>query len=58
MELRSLSPEIGLVPMLSFIDGLAGLDITRAHVESMIEKVHAASQGKPYERVTWVNLEE
>ncbi len=57
MELRSLSPEIGLVPMLSFIDGLAGLDITRAHVESMIEKVHAASQGSPYQRVTWVNLE-
>jgi pyruvate/2-oxoacid:ferredoxin oxidoreductase alpha subunit len=58
MELRSLSPEIGLVPMLGFIDGLAGLDITRAHVESMIEEVHAASQGEPYQKVKWVNLEE
>jgi pyruvate/2-oxoacid:ferredoxin oxidoreductase alpha subunit len=57
MELRALSPEIGLVPTLGFIDGLAGLDITRAHVESMIEKLHAASQGKPYQGVTWMNLE-
>ena len=58
MELRSLLPEIGLVPLLSFIDGLAGLDITRAHMERMVEKIKAASQGEPYQRVTWVNLEE
>lgn len=58
MELRSLSPEIGPVPMLSFIDGLASLDITKAHVAQMIRKVYEASQGKPYQRVTWVALEE
>jgi pyruvate/2-oxoacid:ferredoxin oxidoreductase alpha subunit len=57
MELRSLLPEIGLIPVLGFIDGLAGLDITRTHVEGMTERVHAASQGKPYQKVTWVNLE-
>ena len=57
MELRSLLPEIGLIPVLGFIDGLAGLDITRPHVETMIERAHAASQGEPYQRVTWVNLE-
>jgi len=57
MELRSLSPEIGLTPMLSFIDGLASLDITKAHVEQMIDKVYAAAQGKSYQRVTWVALE-
>jgi len=43
---------------LSFIDGLAGLDITCAHVERVVEKIQAASQGEPYQRVTWMNLEE
>jgi hypothetical protein len=66
MELRSLLPEIGLIPVLGFIDGLAGLDITRTHVEGVTERVYAASQGKPYQKVTqgkpyqkvtWVNLE-
>jgi pyruvate/2-oxoacid:ferredoxin oxidoreductase alpha subunit len=28
MEVRALAPEIGRVPMMSFIDGLANLDIT------------------------------
>lgn len=58
LELRSLSPEIGPVPMLSFIDGLAGMDITKPHVEKMIREVKRASEGKPYKRVTWVALEE
>ena len=57
MELKSLLSEIGLMPMLSFIDGLASLDITKAHVEEMIDKVYAAAQGKSYQRVTWVALE-
>ena len=58
VELRALSPEIGPIPMLSFIDGLGGMDITRVHVEKMIDSIHGASRGKPFQRVTWVNLEE
>ena len=58
MELRALSPEIGPVPMLSYIDGLANLDINVPHVERVINEVNAAAQGKPYQEVTWIPMEE
>ncbi len=58
MELRALSPDIGPVPMLSYIDGLANLDITVPHIERVVDEVLAASQGKPYQDVTWIPLEE
>jgi pyruvate/2-oxoacid:ferredoxin oxidoreductase alpha subunit len=58
LELRSLTPEIGVVPMLSFIDGLGGMDITTAHVGKMIDEIQEASQGKPYRKTSWVALEE
>jgi len=58
MEIRALTPEIGIVPMLSYIDGLANLDITILHIERVVDEVYAASQGKPYQEVTWIPLEE
>jgi pyruvate/2-oxoacid:ferredoxin oxidoreductase alpha subunit len=58
MELRALTPEIGIIPMLSYIDGLANLDITLPHIERVVDEVHAAAQGKPYQEVTWIPLEE
>ena len=58
MELRALVPDIGFVPMMSFIDGLANMDITIPHIERVIDDVYAASQGKPYQEVTWIPLEE
>jgi len=57
-ELRALSPEIGKMPMMSFIDGLANIDITTPHIERVIDDVYSASKGKPYQEVTWVPLEE
>jgi len=57
-EVRALAPEIGRVPMMSFIDGLANLDITVTNIDKMIDDLHKASQGKPYQEVTWVSLEE
>jgi len=54
METRALTPEIGIVPMLSFIDGLANMDITQEHIGRMIDDIHAASQGRPYQEVTWL----
>jgi pyruvate/2-oxoacid:ferredoxin oxidoreductase alpha subunit len=57
METRAISPEIGPMPMLSFIDGLANMDITISNIERMINDIHAASQGKPYQKVTWIALE-
>lgn len=58
VEIRALTPEIGNVPLLSFIDGLANLDITSANIEKMMKSIQAASQGKPYQETTWVSLEE
>jgi pyruvate ferredoxin oxidoreductase alpha subunit len=58
MELRALTPELGTVPMLSYIDGLANLDITQPHIERVVDEVNAAAQGKPYQEVTWIPLEE
>jgi pyruvate ferredoxin oxidoreductase alpha subunit len=57
-EVRALTPEIGKVPMMSFIDGLANLDITVTNIDKMIDDVCKASQGQPYQEVTWVSLEE
>ncbi len=58
MELRALSPEIGPTPILSYIDGLANLDITVPHIERVVDEVNAAAQGKPYQEVTWIPMEE
>lgn len=57
MEIKALTPEIGIVPILSYIDGLANLDITVPHVERVIDEVNAAAQGKPYQNLTWIPLE-
>jgi len=58
MELKVLSPEIGQVPILIYIDGLANLDINIPHVERVINEVNAAAKGKPYQDVTWIPMEE
>jgi len=58
VEVRSLAPEIGNMPMLSFIDGIANLDITSGNIERMIKDILAASKGKPYQETTWISLEE
>lgn len=53
-ETRALTPEIGVVPMLSFIDGIASGDITQEHIARMVDTVHAASEGQSFEEVTWL----
>jgi pyruvate ferredoxin oxidoreductase alpha subunit len=57
-EVRALLPDIGKVPLMSFIDGIANLDITSANIERMIKDIDAASKGKPYQETTWISLEE
>jgi pyruvate ferredoxin oxidoreductase alpha subunit len=58
MELRALTPELGIMPMLSYIDGLANLDITIPHIEKVVDEVQSAALGKSYQEVTWIPLEE
>jgi len=57
MELKALNGPLGNIPMLSYIDGLANLDITVPHVSRVVDEVNAAAQGKPYQEVTWIPLE-
>jgi pyruvate/2-oxoacid:ferredoxin oxidoreductase alpha subunit len=57
-ELKSLYPKIGSVPILSYIDGLANLDINIPHIGRVIDEVAAAAKGKPYQEVTWIPMEE
>jgi pyruvate/2-oxoacid:ferredoxin oxidoreductase alpha subunit len=57
-ELKALTADIGLVPILSYIDGLANLDITISHIGRVIDETNAAAQGKPYQDITWIPMEE
>ncbi len=54
MEISAITRHIGIMPMLSFIDGLANMDITRDHIAGMVDDIHNASQDKPYQEVTWL----
>lgn len=58
VEIKSLSSELGDSRILSFIDGLANMDVTTANIEKIIEKVLGASQGGPCQDVTWVSYAE
>lgn len=57
-ELKSLSTELGGARVLSFVDGLANMDITTAHIDKIIDSCLSASNGGPCKDVTWVSYEE
>ena len=54
MEVNAITRHIGIIPMLSFIDGLANMDITKEHIAGMVDEIYKASQNKPYQEVTWL----
>ena len=56
-ELKAIGPAIGAPPILSYIDGLANLDITIPHIERVVDEVSAAAKGKAYQDVTWIPME-
>ena len=56
-ELKAIAPSIGDVPILSYIDGLANLDITIPHIGRVVDEVNAAAKGKAYQAVTWIPME-
>lgn len=59
MELRAaLTNELeGPIPLLNFIGGLNGGDITHQHMERAINTVHLAAQGKPCKETIFLELE-
>jgi pyruvate ferredoxin oxidoreductase alpha subunit len=58
VELKALSSKINNIPILSYIDGLANLDITIEHVGRIVDDTAAAARGKPYQEVTWIPMED
>ncbi|MFC1980320.1 hypothetical protein ACFLVS_05705 [Chloroflexota bacterium] len=44
-------------PLLDFIGGLAGADITMKDIKRAVDTTIAAADGKPYQEVTWLALE-
>ena len=58
IELMSLARQIGNMPILSFIGGIANMDINTSHINMIIEKVHAASKGVLYQEVMWIDINE
>ncbi|MHB8103999.1 MAG: pyruvate synthase subunit PorA [Dehalococcoidales bacterium] len=57
MELKAAAAPLGSVPILSYIDGLANLDITIPHIGRVVDEVDAAAKGKAYQDVTWIPME-
>jgi pyruvate/2-oxoacid:ferredoxin oxidoreductase alpha subunit len=58
MEIRALTPEIGTIPLMSFICGMANMDVSPSQIERMIETVRSASEGNAYQQVRWLTMEE
>ncbi len=57
-ELKSFETQLGGSKMLSFIDGIANTDITKANVEQMIDSTLDCAAGKEVHEVTWVSYPE
>ena len=45
------------IPIADFIVGLGGADVTLPHIGKIIDTTIQASQGKPFNEVTWLSLE-
>lgn len=58
MEVKSALYELSVrPPLLDFVCGLCGLDITVAIIERAIELTSQAARGQEYKEVTWLDLE-
>lgn len=58
IELKSLLSDLEApVPMVSFIDGMGGADITAEHIERAVDITNAAAKGKPFKETNWLALE-
>ena len=58
MELRAALNKLGMsIPMVNFIDGLSGADITPEHIEKAVDVTRRAATGEPYQEVNWLILE-
>jgi pyruvate/2-oxoacid:ferredoxin oxidoreductase alpha subunit len=57
-ELKAFETQLDGSKMISFIDGIANTDITKANVEQMIDATCDLAAGKDVREVTWVSYPE
>ncbi len=58
VELKALLSDLEApVPLVGFIDGMGGADITKEHIERAVGIIDAAAQGKTVKETTWLALE-
>lgn len=58
IELKTLLSDLRTpMPLVGFIDGMGGADITTEHIERAVDIINAAAQGKPTKETTWLALE-
>ena len=58
VELKALLSDLKApVPLVGFIDGMGGADITKEHLGRAVDIISAAAQGKPVKETTWLALE-
>lgn len=58
MELKSVLYDLdSRPPLLNFVCGLCGMDITVANIERAIDLMSHAAQGQSYQEATWLDLE-
>ncbi len=56
-EIKSFTDQIKSTRMLSFIDGIANMDITKKNINRMIGMTRDAADGKAVPDVTWISWE-
>ena len=57
-EARSaIACELDMPKMLSFIDGISTMDITREHIELALGMTVAAGNGEPVQETNWLSWE-
>jgi pyruvate ferredoxin oxidoreductase alpha subunit len=57
-EIKSFETQLKGAKLISFIDGIANMDITKANVENMINTTGDLAAGKVVPEVTWVGYRE
>lgn len=58
MEVRAALHSLGQsIPMVNFIDGLSGADITLDNLEKAVEVTSRAARGEDFQEVNWMILE-
>lgn len=57
VELRSALYGLNSAPVLGFVDGIGGTDITRSHLARAIDILKGVSLGTDHQEITWLTLE-